>query len=273
MLSIAFRRLLLCWWLLRDVVGFSTTTSKYLSSLSALPGADIEQETDEKQSPQVVGDKIIYRGKVNEIDYCIAPGDVSLSRASGQIITKSGDKKTPETISLTQAINNASNRAVRRILLAKSWPSEEAFNLSLRLAASAEKEAEEVREADTNPSTAICPVPRPILNLLTRKDTSSSAITSPSAKSGVSGMASSANSFTKTRTNKEYVEDQIIAFQERYGSLPGYSGAEAFLESILSLATTGDESPRVKEVSKCIHIHHQHHYHFLVDTFSRIFPL
>jgi len=61
-------------------------------------------------------------------------------------------------------------------------------------------------------------------------------------------MASSANTFKKTRTNEEYVADQINAFQARYGNLPGYSYAEAYLESILSLATTGEESPRAKEV-------------------------
>mmetsp|Transcript_23748 Transcript_23748/g.25378 ORF Transcript_23748/g.25378 Transcript_23748/m.25378 type:complete len:710 (-) Transcript_23748:62-2191(-) len=263
--SIAFRRLFLCLWLLdgyvlREVAGFPTfqyfasNFRRSLSPLSALSGADIEQETDEKPQPQVVGDTIIYRGKVNEIDYCIAPGDVSLSSVSGKMITKSDDDKTTssQTMSLTKALNNASNRAVRRILLAKSWPSEEAFNLSLRLAAAAEKESEKIRKADKNYSTEKCPVPRPILNMLkpSRSTSNSSGITSPSSKSGVSGMASSENSFKKTRTNIEYVQDQINAFQKRYGSLPGYSDAEAFLESILSLATTGDESPRVKEVMK-----------------------
>jgi len=263
--SIAFRRLFLCLWLLdgyvlREVAGFPTSQyfasnfRRSLSPLSALSGADIEQETDEKPQPQVVGDTIIYRGKVNEIDYCIAPGDVSLSSVSGKMITKSDDDKTTssQTMSLTKALNNASNRAVRRILLAKSWPSEEAFNLSLRLAAAAEKESEKIRKADKNYSTEKCPVPRPILNMLkpSRSSSNSSGITSPSSKSGVSGMTSSENSFKKTRTNIEYVQDQINAFQKRYGSLPGYSDAEAFLESILSLATTGDESPRVKEVMK-----------------------
>lgn len=225
------------------------------SSLSALSGADIEQDADEKQAPQVVGDKIIYRGKVNEIDYCIAPGDVSLSRASGKM-SKDDDDESPQTISLTQALNNASNRAVRRILLAKSWPSEEAFNMSLRLAAAAEKKAQQARKANRNANAAKCPIPRPILNIFTRgnapsrSSTGNSATTSPSSKSGVNRAASPANSSKKRRTNEQYVTDQIVAFQERYGSLPGYSYAEAYLESVLSLATTGDESPRVKEVSK-----------------------
>jgi hypothetical protein len=243
----------------RKAAGFTIprpVTHKYRSfSLSAVSGADIEQEAEEKQAPQVVGDKIIYRGKVNEIDYCIAPGDVSLSRASGAV-SKGDDDESPQTISLTQSLNNASNRAVRRILLAKSWPSEEDFNMSLRLAAAAEKKAQKKREANGKNNAAKCPIPRPILNMFTRRDASSrsstdnSATTSPPSKSGANGATSSANSSKKPRTNKEYVADQIIAFQERYGSIPGYSYAEAYLESVLSLATTGDESPRVKEVSK-----------------------
>mmetsp|Transcript_14583 Transcript_14583/g.33925 ORF Transcript_14583/g.33925 Transcript_14583/m.33925 type:complete len:685 (+) Transcript_14583:86-2140(+) len=233
---------------------FTQKHSSYSSiSLLALSGADIEQEADEKQAPQVVGDKIIYRGKVNEIDYCIAPGDVSLSRASGKV--SDGDSiKSPQTISLTQFLNNASNRAVRRILLAKSWPSEEAFNMSLRLAAAAEKKAQKARKANGTESTVKCPIPRPILNVFTRRDTSSrsstamSTKTSQTSKNGINGMSSSSSSRKKTRTNKEYVEDQIFAFKERYGNLPDYSVAEAYLESVLSLATTGDESPRVREV-------------------------
>lgn len=227
--------------------------NNFPKALSVLSGADIEQEADEKQAPQVVGDKIVYRGKVNEIDYCIAPGDVSLSRASGKVANVDGDK-SPQTISLTQFLNNASNRAVRRILLAKSWPSEEAFNMSLRLAAAAEKEAQKARTKTGNGSEGKCPIPRPILNMFTRRDTSSQSSTStsgkasPSAQNAVSGASSSTKQ--KTRTNKEYVADQIVAFRDRYGSLPGYSYAEAYLESVLSLATTGDESPRVEEVLK-----------------------
>lgn len=251
--------LLLAWWLVH--VSFLGKASGFIAnppvthkckslSLSALSGADIEQETEEKQAPQVVGDKIIYRGKVNEIDYCIAPGDVSLSRASGKL-SEGDDEKSPQTISLTQALNNASNRALRRILLAKSWPSEEAFNSSLRLAAAAEKKAQKARKANGKQNAGKCPIPRPILNMFTRRDASSRSSNGNIAKtsqSSKSGMASSANSLKRTRTNKEYVADQIIAFQERYGSLPEYSYAEAYLESVLSLATTGDESPRVKEV-------------------------
>lgn len=200
--------------------------------LFAVPGADIEQEQEDVPA-QVVGNAVVYRGKVNEIDYCIAPADVSLSRAYEQSI-RDAESPTPKNLSLTRALNNASNRAVRRILLARCWPSEEALNSSLRLAAAAEKQAQKEREASG--STAKCPVPRPILNLLMRRDSSSGG-----APSGTTG-----------RTSEQYVLDQIIAFRDRYGSLPGYNYAEAYLESVLSLATSGEESPRVKEVrSEC----------------------
>ena len=132
--------------------------------------------------------------------------------------------------------------------------------MSLRLAAAAEKKAQEARQ---NTTGGKCPIPRPILNILTRRDsssrsTSNTAATSPSSESGINGAtASSSNSSKKPRTNKEYVADQIVAFQERYGSLPGYNYAEAYLESVLSLATTGEESPRVKEVSEHIGLRFQ----------------
>jgi len=58
----------------------------------------------------------------------------------------------------------------------------------------------------------------------------------------------------KSRTDEEYVTDQLNNFRERYGNLPGYSFAEAYLESILSLATSGKESPRVQEVGKRFYI-------------------
>jgi hypothetical protein len=190
-------------------------------------GADIEQDVDDAR-PQVVGNTVLYRGKVNEIDYCIAPADVSLSRAYDQ---NRKDKANPNqnTLSLTQSLNNASNRAVRRIILARCWPSEEALNLSLRLAAAAEKQADEERKASG--STSKCPVPRPILNLLMRRDAAES-IPMP-----------------RGRTNEQYVADQIKSFRERYGSLSGHSYAVDYLESILSLATIGEESARASEVS------------------------
>jgi len=198
------------------------------SSLLAVAGADIEQE-QEDAPPQVVGNTVVFRGKVNEIDYCIAPADASLSRAYEQS-SQDVENPSPNTLSLTRALNNASNRVVRRILLARCWPSEEALNSSLRLAAEAEKQAQKERGASG--SAAKCPVPRPILNLLMRRDTSSG----------------NAPSSPKGRTSEQYVMDQILAFRGRYGSLPGYNYAEAYLESVLSLATSGEESPRVKEV-------------------------
>lgn len=206
----------------------SLRSSHGLARFAEVSGADIEQEVDTARA-QTSGNSVTYRGKVNEIDYCIAPADVSLSRAYDR-----SNRDNPighkNTLSLTQALNNASNRAVRRIILAQCWPSEEALNKSLRLAAAAEKQAEDERIASG--STPKCPVPRPILNLLMRRD--------PSTPSSIPNP--------KGRTNDQYVADQINAFDARYGSLPGYQYAEAYLESILCLATTGQESPRVSDV-------------------------
>jgi hypothetical protein len=172
-------------------------TSPVLSATTPAPaaGADIEQK----------------QGKVNEIDFCIAPADASLSRSDS---------------SLTRFLNNASNRAVRRILLARSWPSAEALNLSLRqvLSAAAAANAEEIPA-----STAKCPVPRPILNILMRRSDSEG----PSPRS---------------RSDEEYVQDQLQNFREQYGDAPGLGLAEAYLECVLSLATSGTESTRLEEV-------------------------
>ena len=73
---------------------------------------------------------------------------------------------------------------------------------------------------------AKCPVPRPILNVLTRKR----KVAAP------------------PRSDQEYVQDQLESFRERYGKLPGYQAADTYLESILCLATQGQESPKAKDV-------------------------
>jgi hypothetical protein len=214
----------------------------------AVPGADIEQppvESDIKSVPTKADAGVdlssMARGKVNEIDFCIAPADVSLSRAYGILeSTIQSSSASAPVLSLTRALNNASNRAVRRILLARSWPSAEALNLSLRRAAAAEKERERMLAEGLAGSSADgmkCPVPRPILNVLTRKRDGAKA-----------GGESIRQPTPRSRTDEEYVADQLKAFRERYGDLSGYEYAEAYLESILSLATSGLESPRVQEV-------------------------
>jgi hypothetical protein len=218
-------------------------TTKSIKPLGAVPGADIEQDLISSSSSSPSSDKsdrFFYRGKVNEVDYCIAPADVSLSRAYGQIIAKDNNNNNIQQnpmLSLTRALNNASNRAVRRILLVRCWPSPESLNLSLRLAATAEKQAFEEREKAGAASAATCPVPRPILNLLMRRDLSGDGSADPAASSR-----------PRSRTDEEYVADQIKSFRERYGELEGYNYAEAYLESVLSLATSGQESPKVAEV-------------------------
>jgi len=193
-------------------------------------GADIEQPTSET-APAITGaESVPNRGKVNEIDFCIAPADVSLSRSYLQ--TQSANPEI-RVLSLTRALNNASNRAVRRILLARSWPSAEALNASLRqVLAQDNKQSVDSIVA----STSKCPVPRPILNILMRRRTEDPVGDKVEVP------------IPRSRTDEEYVNDQIIAFRESYGAIPGYSLAEVYLECILSLATSGFESPRIKEV-------------------------
>jgi hypothetical protein len=203
-------------------------------------GADIEQETEQPFPPissdtgdgDSVGVPFANRGKVNEIDFCIAPADVSLSRSYS---TSADASASDKSLSLTRALNNASNRVVRRILLARSWPSAEALNLSLRQVLAAERDNNSREAAKERVATAKCPVPRPILNILVRRRGDSETV-------GEKPMP------RKSRTDEEYVADQLAAFRERYSTIPGFSLAEAYLECILSLATSGVESPRVSEV-------------------------
>jgi hypothetical protein len=218
-----------------------------MNFLSAVPGADIEQPLVELTTPETspsadAASSLARRGKVNEIDFCIAPADVSLSRAYGtaaaniksSLLSSSLNPSSLPGLSLTRALNNASNRAVRRILLARSWPSAEALNLSLQRVAAAERAMQQQQESSSASSfeSAKCPVPRPILNVLTRSS-NNKRDSAPKPRS---------------RSDEEYVADQIQAFRDRYGDLPGFSYAEAYLESILSLATSGKESQRVQEV-------------------------
>jgi hypothetical protein len=161
-----------------------------------------------------IGQNTTPRGKVNEIDFCIAPADASLAQSVS---------------SLTRYLNNASNRAVRRILLARSWPSAEALNLSLRQVLSSANAAETVA-----PAKSECPVPRPILNILTRRrDNNIDPSSTPAPRS---------------RSDEQYVQDQLQNFRETHNDAPGLEMAEAYLECVLSLATSGTESERVPEV-------------------------
>lgn len=225
------------------------------------------------------------RGKVNEIDFCMSPSDFSLSRlyqsssssstssskshkskhGSNDMYDTNGTNIQRPTMSLTRALNNASNRAVRRILLSRSWPSSEALNLSLRQVLAKESIADNLMAASSptiestvgslpeiEESTAKCPVPRPILNVIMRgqlmnkegdsdgKEEKKDTITDGNVKS-------SQPSF-KNRSDEQWVQEQMQSFNETYGAIPGYNYAEAYMECILSLATKGVESRRVKDV-------------------------
>jgi len=201
------------------------------------------------------------RGKVNEIDFCMAPSDVSLSRSYGQ--TASDAKRL---VSLTRALNNASNRAVRRILLSRSWPSAEALNMSLRLILANSKKAsssplDEDDEDDDSANTVTvearsddleddedgpkCPVPRPILNILMRRRNDKNILP---LENKLEEISPTKVVVSKRKTDEEWVSDQMANYSSNYGAVPGYSLAEAYLESVLCLATSGVESPRVADV-------------------------
>jgi hypothetical protein len=215
-------------------------------------GADIEQPpVDEaviknsgefgSKSADIPTTTPSMRGKVNEIDFCIAPADVSLSRAYGTSTSPPSSSGTDSAsvvgLSLTRALNNASNRAVRRILLARSWPSAEALNESLRQVAALEA----ARAEQQISKGAKCPVPRPILNVLTRNQRQQSE--------GDCGKAQrKAQPKPRSRTDEEYVADQLLSFLERYGTLTGYAYAQDYLECVLSLATSGLQSEKAQSV-------------------------
>jgi hypothetical protein len=204
--------------------------------------------------------------KMNEIDFTLAPSDVSLSRcyqmrrdgnaAASTSESNQTQEQRVQTLSLTRALNTASNRAVRRILLARSWPSAEALNLSLRtvlmqqqqsqgqVQATAKEGVDSKREEEED--KAKCPVPRPILNILMnrREDT-----TETSSMDGDVGKNKNPTPRSAQEKERQWVETQLEVFKDSYSSVPGYEAAEAYLECILSLATGGVESERVKEVS------------------------
>ena len=176
--------------------------------------------------------------KMNEVDFTLEPTDVSLSRCYQMNPSEdSANLEQPSQIlSLRRSLNTASNRAVRRILLARSWPSAEALNLSLRtVLMQQELQKDEEVQGSSNKK---CPVPRPVLNIIMNKR-------------GDSVVVPDVNT-PAPRTTEEreqvWIQNQIAVFNESYSELPGYADAEAYLESVLSLATSGEESDRVDEV-------------------------
>jgi len=214
---------------------------------------------------------------MNEIDFTLAPSDVSLSRCyqmSGSTTSEPDTtRSTTENIqsqSLTRALNTASNRAIRRILLARSWPSAEALNLSLRTILMQQQQKEQnvvkaglvveeemktggVEDLEGGSTDATdddkmkCPVPRPILNILTKKSRSGDG-----PIPAVSGDDTSSNDSSSTISSedreKQWIQNQLSTFSSQYSTIPNYKAAEAYLESILVLATSGIESPRVIDI-------------------------
>jgi nitrite reductase/ring-hydroxylating ferredoxin subunit len=204
--------------------------------------------------------------KMNEIDFTLAPSDVSLSRCYQMSKDNQSTKEEKEeqesassaaqSLSLTRALNTASNRAVRRILLARSWPSAEALNLSLRTVlmqqqqqtgisnanAGMEKQEQITNNGEEENDKMKCPVPRPILNILVKNRRTESDANNDNSK------RNDPTPRTSKEREEQWIANQIAVFRESYSTTPGYDQAEAYLESILVLATSGVESDRVKEV-------------------------
>ena len=238
-----------------SVYGFTSTASRYNKPTFGFelcvatpppPGGISVEETEAPVDEDVpstdasmkrVG--INSRGaKMNEVDFTLEPTDVSLSRCYQMNPSEdSANLEQPSQIlSLRRSLNTASNRAVRRILLARSWPSAEALNLSLRtVLMQQELQKDEEVQGSSNKK---CPVPRPVLNIIMNKR-------------GDSVVVPDVNT-PAPRTTEEreqvWIQNQIAVFNESYSELPGYADAEAYLESVLSLATSGEESDRVDEV-------------------------
>ena len=80
-----------------------------------------------------------------------------------------------------------------------------------------------------------CPVPRPILNILMKRRDGPETI-------------NDVESTSSEEREQKWISDQIASFREAYSALPDYDQAEAYLESLLCLATNGTESDRVAEI-------------------------
>ena len=135
----------------------------------------------------------------------MAPADASMISI---VLLQTTSSTTTTTTTMTRYLNQASNRAIRRILLSNSWPSDSALNESFR------------KVMATTTTTTTAPPPQ-------------------------------------QRSNQQYIQDQLSTFQNLYqqqqdeeSSMANdyYTPAEAYLQCVLSLATSGEESKRVEEV-------------------------
>ena len=97
-----------------------------------------------------------------------------------------------------------------------------------------------------------CPVPRPILNVIMNRRGGTSADAGSTEGEGAAASSSDDDTGPVPTTTEEreeaWIQNQIAVFRDSYSALPGYDQAEAYLESILCLATSGEESVRVAEV-------------------------
>mmetsp|Transcript_24227 Transcript_24227/g.35895 ORF Transcript_24227/g.35895 Transcript_24227/m.35895 type:complete len:654 (-) Transcript_24227:84-2045(-) len=197
-----------------------------------LSSADIENDDDSDFScaPSSNTNTQVVRPRVNEVDFCMAPVDASMVAILSASSSPSSSIASGGGGTMTRYLNNASNRAIRRILLSKSWPSPESFNLSLRKSLSKSNQQQtQTKNDDDSKKKKIPSLKIPRLNIANNKPPK------------------------QQRSNEQYIQDQLSTFRSLYGSQDGnddsyYAPAEAYLECVLSLATSGIESNRVQEV-------------------------
>ena len=194
--------------------------------------------------------------------------DEEAPAAAVAAMAAAGRQQGRRSVSLTRALNSASNRAVRRILLSRSWPSAEALNLSLRQVLAAGGDGGAGAEAGAGAaaaargsgssaapvpatvpgSTAKCPVPRPILRVITRRRNEGGTIGATVGEDKAVVTGGGRGPAKRSRTDEEWISEQLGTFRASYGALPAYGYADAYLECILCLATSGVESPRAPDV-------------------------
>lgn len=153
---------------------------------------------------------------VNEINFTLNPTESSLAYSYSLL----GQQQSIQ--SLSRHLNTATNRALRQIVLSRSWPSSEVLTAL-------------INNADNNDelSRAKCPIPRPILKVIMLGKVSPSP---PQQTTPFDPSLSLSQHIKLYRSRK----DNVVA-------------AEVYYECVLSLALEGTEGERINEVKKDIY--------------------
>jgi len=159
--------------------------------------------------PAAVNSPVMTTTTINEIDFCLSNLDSSLSLAAS------------DRPSMTSFLNVATNRALRRIILARSWPSEEKLSELLN----SDEDGDE--QAAGGKSGKKCPVPRPILKLIMLGRSSPPPPQESCNQQIISRLLPSDNL---------PIAAQLNSFEEIYNGLPNFKSARAYYETVLSLS-------------------------------------